>query len=294
MMKLVEGKEYKFLVGKELKLPDNSKHYLLKGPDSNKYLVPVSRYSHYGIVEGQVIKCRVDRINCKGEVFLEPQNPWYSEGKSYAFVVDGTDSRTDRAGISHEVVVVLDKMGNNLLVPYERSTPFPSKGTKLILTVERITKGKIYLILPLRTLSNQSLVTGRKYEFIIERIQKGMDDEEYFVIKDPFGNLHTIAREFYEYYGYTVGVRFKGKITKYKKSGEKIIEPLNPYYKPGSFLKMKVTGYTKNTINPSFTVNLEDKFGFSHCIESTTPPVTISVRCRIVMIKKGKPLLELL
>ena len=50
MLKLREGKEYKFHVEKELTLPDNSRYFILIGPDSNKYLVPVSRYSYQGQV----------------------------------------------------------------------------------------------------------------------------------------------------------------------------------------------------------------------------------------------------
>jgi hypothetical protein len=294
MLKLREGKEYKFLVEKELTLPDDSRHFLLIGPDSNKYLVPVSRYSNYGLHTGSVIKCRVDRLNCKGEVFLEPQNPWYSEGKAYIFVVYGTEIRTDNAGINHEVIVVLDKTGNKISVPYDNNLPFPVKGTKLNLIVERIKKGKVHLVLTSREKSDMSLRSGTNYEFVVERIERGMDDEEYFVIKDPFGNLHTIAREFYEYYGYSVGTRFRGKIVKYKKNGEKTIEPENPFYKAGSVIRLEITSFTKNIINPSFTINLKDKFGFTHCIETSTPPEGNSVSCRVVMIKKGKPLLYLL
>jgi hypothetical protein len=294
MLKLREGKEYKFLVEKELTLPDDSRYFLLIGPDSNKYLVPVSRYSNYGILTGSVIKCRVDKLNCKGEIFLEPQNPLYSEGKSYSFVVYGKEIRTDNAGINHEVVVVLDKTGNKISVLYDNTRSFPVKGTKLNLIVERITKGKVHLVSTSREMSDMSLKSGADYEFVIERVERGMDDEEYFVISDPFGNLHTIAREFYEYYGYSVGTRFKGKIIKYKKDGEKTIEPENPFYKAGSVINLEITGITRSIINPSFTINLKDKFGFTHCIETATPPEGKSVSCRVVMIKKGKPLLELL
>lgn len=294
MLKLREGKEYKFLVEKELKLPDNSRHFLLKGPDSKKYLIPVSRYSHYRIVKDSIVKCRVDRINCKGEVFLEPQNPWYSEGKSYSFLVDGTDIRTDSAGVNREVIVVIDKMGNKISVPYSNSGPFPARGTKLKLSVERITKGKLHLVSISKEMGGLSLKDGHNYEFVIERIEKGMDDENYFVIKDPFGNLHIIARKFYEHYGYSVGTRFRAKLIRYKINGERTIEPENPFYKTGTIIRMEVTGFSKSIINPSFTLNLKDKFGFTHCIETAMPPKTKLVRCRVVMIKKGRPLLELL
>jgi hypothetical protein len=294
MEKLREGKEYKFLVEKELILQDNSRHFVVKGPDSNKYLIPINRYSYYGICTGTEIKCKIDRINCRGEVFLEPRNPWYSEGKSYFFEVVGTDLRIDKSGTDHRVVVVTDKAGNRISVPHSDSDPFPDTGTRLRLTVERISKGKVHLVTFSGETTWKSLRVGSMYEFIIERIEKGMDDEEYYVVRDQSGNLHTIPREFYEYYGFSVGTRFRGRIIRYKKNGEKTIEPDNPFYKPGAVLKMEITGFVKNIINPSFTINLKDEFGFTHTLQSLSVPASRFVKCRVEMIKKGRPLVELL
>lgn len=294
MMKLNEGKEYEFFVEKELTLPDNSTHFLLKGPDSKKYLIPALRYNHYGIIIGSYIKCRVDKINCKGDLFLEPENPWYSVGKSYSFPVAGVEVRTDRSGIKHTVVVVTDITGNKIPVVHDPSIPLPEEDKVLSLMVEKITKGKVHLAQPSRIVKNKSLRAGKRYEFIMDRIEKGMDNKEYFVIKDPFGSFHTIRREYYEYYGFSEGSRFLGKVLRGKKGGDKIIEPENPFYKSGSIIKLKITGSVRNIINPSFTLNLRDKFGFTHIVEAAAIPKTKSVRCRIVMVKKGKPLLEVL
>ena len=294
MLKLREGKEYKFLVEKELTLPDNSHHFLLRGPDSKKYLIPISRYSHYGILTGKVIKCRVDRINCTGKVFLEPPNPWYSEGKSYSFNVDGIEERIDNTGTNRKVIVVTDKLGTKICVPHDKFTALPVKGEKIILRVIRITKGKVHFGSTPGETNNLLLEAGSDYEFVVERIEKGIDDEEYFVIKDPFGNFSTLPAKYYKYYGYTTGTRFRGKIIRNKKNGEKTIEPENPFYKSGSEILMRVTSFYKNPVNHSFTINLKDKYSFSHCIETSTPPNAKSVRCKVLMIKKGKPLLEIL
>ena len=294
MKKLEEGKKYKFLVEKELTLPEKSRHFLLKGPDSKKYLIPVNRYSHYGIVKGMNISCRVDRINCKGEIFLEPQNPWYSEGKSYSFMVDGIEERTDNGGINRKIVVVLDRSGDKIPVLPDNSVPLPSKGDKIILRVERITKGKVHLVSNYAEKGILPLKVGYDYEFVVERIVKGMDDKEYFVIRDSFGNLSTLKAEYYKYYGFAIGTRFRGKIIRYKKNGEKTIEPENPFYKSGSEILVEVTGIYKSPVNSSFILNLKDKYGFIHSIESSSPPAAKFIRCEVLMIKKGKPQLKLL
>jgi hypothetical protein len=294
MVKLREGREYKFMVDKELTMPDESRHFVFIGPDENKYLVPEARYSRYGISPGIEVVCRVDRVNCKGEVFLEPRNPWYTEGQSYDFPVIGTEERIDNYGTIQTVIIVQDESGFRIPVPCDKSKPLPAIASKINLAVEKISKGRIYLVLVSRAVDDNTLISGRTYEFTIEKIEKGMDDEDYFVVKDIAGKFHTIAKEFYEYYGYSPGTKFKGKIIKYKKNGEKTIEPENPFYKPGSVLLMQITGFSENIINSSFTIDLKDEFGFTHCIETVARPQSGSVRCRIVMIRKGRPLLELL
>ena len=294
MLKIREGAEYEFLVEKELVTPDKARHLVLYGPDRRKYLLPLSVYMHYNIKVGSTIRCRVDKINCKGEVFLEPNNPYYTEGKSFPFEVMSYDTRTDYAGVKHQVLIVKDLMGTRIPVPFDHKGPLPLKGSRLNLVVERITKGKIFLSKSSRSISGKYLRSGKEYEFVIEGIEKGMDDEEYFVVKDPFGKLHTIARESYQYYGYRIGSRFKGTILKYKKGGERIIEPENPFYKTGEVIKMDVISVTRNVINKSFTIILKDNFGFNHCLETTFHPQKKRIQCRVVRIKKGKPLLEIM
>ena len=292
MLKIREGEEYQFLVEKEITAPDKSHHYIMKGPDNRKYLIPVSEYLHYNIEVGSSVRCRIDKINCRGEIFLEPRNPFYIEGKSYSFEVVSHEMRTDKAGIPRRVIVVKDLTGNRIPVPFNENLALPEIGSSLNFVVERITKGKVYLVKSSGTLTDKFLKSGKEYEFIIERIEKGLDNEEYFIVKDPFGNIHTLSREFYEYYGYKVGTSFKGRIIKYAKSGEKTIEPENPYYKTGSVIKMDITSYSKNPVNDSFTLNLKDEFGFTHCIEAAILPEKEYIHCMVVMIRKGKPLLE--
>jgi hypothetical protein len=294
MPKLREGQEYKFLVERELTLPDNSRHFMLKGPDSKKYLLPYKRYSHYQIPIGTEVKCRIDKINCKGEVFLEPQNPWYREGKSYYFIVDGIAERMDNSGINHKVIIVLDKSGNKISIRYDDTKVCPVKGSRLNLKVERITKGKIHLVSASSGKSEMALKTGSYYEFVIERIAKGMDNKDYYVIKDPFGKHHTLSIGYYKNYGFDIGTRFRGRIVKHKKNGEKIIEPDNPFYKIGSEIIMEVKGFIENPVNQLYIIKLVDEYSFTHYIETSAPLETKLVLCEVVMIKKGKPLLELL
>jgi hypothetical protein len=291
MKRLTEGKTYEFRVEKKVADPLAVDHFILTGPDERKYLLPVNIYRNYGISAGTSVKCRVDKVNCRGQVFLEPVHPHYAEGDTYEFIVEGTDVRTDHSGNEVNVFIVRDIYGNLIFVPADI---LPETGVKVLLVVERISKGRLYLFPYQKITKNRSLRTGGIYEFRVERIARGVDDDEYFVISDENGVKHTISKANYEYYGFKPGDTIKGKVVKYVRSGEKIIEPENPYYKVGKNITLKVAGYTQNIINDSFTLDLTDKFGFAHCIQSDTLPEGESVRCRVKMIRKGKPLLILL
>jgi hypothetical protein len=292
MQKISERNEYKFLVEKELTLPDGSNHFLLIGPDSNKYLVPKATYLKYGILVGSLIKCRIDKINCKGELFLEPENPWYKEGRYYAFTITGTGFRTDKSGREQEVAIVSDKAGNNISVQVTIPAADLKEGSKLRLKVERITKGKVHLVMPKQNSLNSSLKPGNTYEFEIGRVERGMDDKECFVVRDIFGGLHTIVKAYYQHYGFEIGSRFKGMIIKKNNDGEIIIEPDNPFFKEGSIIEMAITDFTKSLVNNSFTINVKDEFGFTYSLDSFKPPYSRSIRCRVIRIRKGKPLFQ--
>jgi hypothetical protein len=289
--RLKEGEIYEFRVEKKVTDPASVDHFILTGPDDKKYLLQAAFYRNYGISAGTYIKCRVDKVNCRGQIFLEPVNPHYSEGSSCEFIVEGYDIRTDHSGNEVKVFMVRDIYDNIIFVPCDI---LPEIGAPVHLVIERISKGRLYLFPYHEVSRNRSLRTGGIYEFRVERIATGVDNDEYFVISDENGAKHTISKARYEYYGFKPGDTIKGKVVKYFRNGEKIIEPENPYYKVGQNITLKVTGYTQNIINDSFTLDLTDKFGFTHCIQSDTLPERESVKCRIKMIRKGKPLLVLL
>lgn len=291
MKRLQEGKKYKFWVEKKVTDPSSVDHFVLTGPDENKYLLHASTYKNYRISAGTLINCRVDKVNCRGQIFLEPVCPHYSEGSSYEFIVEGYDVRTDHSGNEVNVFIVRDIYDNLIFVPCDS---LPEIGSRVSIVIERISKGRLHLFPYQKIKVNRNLRTGVLYEFTVDRVARGVDNDEYFVLSDENGAKHTIPKDHYEYYGFRPGDIIKGKVVKYGKSGIKIIEPENPYYKVGKNIKLKVTGYRQSIINDSFTLDLTDKFGYTHCVESGTLPDSENVTCRVKMIRKGKPLLLLL
>jgi hypothetical protein len=292
MVRYREGDEYGFIVEKQVVTPDDVAHFILSGPDNRRFLLPAEQYSHYDIRKGEKLICRIDRINCKGEFFLEPLNPFYSEGHYYYFGVKGTDHRTDGFGKLVKVAIVTDQFGNENIVEFRRKIPLP--GSRIKLLVERISKGRLILRRESGIRRGTKMVIGKEYQFEVEKLARGVDNCDYFIIRDPFGQRHIISREHYESYGIKPGSKINGKVIKYRTNGEMVIEPENPFYRKGSVLEMNVTRILKNEIKNSFNIDLNDEFGHSHSIEMPVPPESDHIRCRVIMIRKGKPRLEVL
>jgi hypothetical protein len=286
-----EGDEYEFAVVKRITTPGNKEFFVIEGPDRRRFLIPVSYYSAYGIETGTSVLCRIDRINCKGEVFIEPRNPWYIEGLTYGFTVKGTGFTTGEDGRKTRVLIVTDKSGGETPVLLRGMAPAPGRSTRLL--VERISKGRLFLRKDSLRRYSSLMEIGKTYDFRVGRISTGIDGSEFFIITDQFGKQHLLPVKYYESYGLKPGSSFKGKIVKFRSTGVAVIEPENPYFKEGDVVEMLVSGSYRNPVGDSFMVNLTDSFGFSHCVELEKQPSEKVLKLTVVRIRKGKPLLQL-
>lgn len=105
---LIEGNWYPFRITNLLQLQDDSWYYVMLDINGLKHFMPVEYYAKYGLNIGDEIKCKIDRINCTGRIFLEPQHPFYNEGENYLFEV-------------HKVLV---QAGENILIVKEKFEHF--------------------------------------------------------------------------------------------------------------------------------------------------------------------------
>ena len=292
MSRLKEGNYYYFSVEKRTVSPDNTSFFVLTGPGGRKYLLPEERYCHYGMIDGTRLRCRVDRINCRGEIFIEPPNPFYNEGGIYHFTVKGYEKRIGYSGESINVMFVEDKFGHlNYVVPEEHDEK-AQIGATVKLKVEKISKGRLFLHGRFLGKGDKHLKVGNNYEFKVMGVAKGINGEDYFIVKDIFGLDHTISKHYYESYGLKKGVTFRGKVIKFGKDGGKIIEPDHPFYTPGALMELRIDSISENSVNGSFTIDLTDEFGFSHCIEMKERPGGDHLLMRVRMVRKGRPLLD--
>jgi hypothetical protein len=82
---LEAGLDYDLKIIRILKIPGGISYFVGKDHNGLMHLIPASFYSHYGIRSGDIVRCRLDRINCLGRFFFEPDHPYYRRGGTYHF-----------------------------------------------------------------------------------------------------------------------------------------------------------------------------------------------------------------
>lgn len=115
-MELSEGSTYTFTIEKYISLPDGS-YFILFAEFNRKYLLPAAFYREFKLRIGQKIKCRIDKINCNGKIFLEPEHPLYKAGDSDLFVLTGKEERLKyKTKEKYWVINAVSKLTNRAVV----------------------------------------------------------------------------------------------------------------------------------------------------------------------------------
>ncbi|HUW92221.1 MAG TPA: hypothetical protein VMV74_03575 [Bacteroidales bacterium] len=291
-MKLEEGKRYMFNALKTIEMPGGSINLMLTGPDGKKYLLPLEYYQGYNLKVSGIIKCKVDKINCSGKVFLEPEHPFYREGESYDFEVGQISEYTDEKGVSCKKIAISDSFGNLASIPVEFLPSIPGEREKVHLRIDRISKGK--LCFRSRTDEDElnKLIEGKSYEFTIVKIVQGPDEEQFYSAADLYGDVHLLQVRYYSHYGFEIGTIFRGKIVRYSSGHRKTIEPENPWFKPGDKMRVTVASCNPLETGDGFICEGFDNNGFSHTLVLPEKPEGDNLICRIIKIRKGRPVLE--
>ncbi|MEA1887252.1 MAG: hypothetical protein U9N72_08595 [Bacteroidota bacterium] len=291
-MKLEEGKRYDFFVERKVKVGDST-YFLLTGPGGVKCLLREKYYKHYGIQVESIINCRVDKINCRGEIFLEPENPHYREGEEYDFLVTGRDVRINESGELMPVLLVKDKFNIELVVPLSIIGPYNADADDYIrLKIRRITKGRIFFIDPENHKKSNSIDENAEYDFMISDRIRGMDGKDYFIVYDNANNKYSVPVDPYAYYGLEKGKTFRGRYLKYHDTGQYKIEPLNPYYEEGNTYEFELLSVNDMPDRSDKILLVGDKYGLKHKVlvpfdyKPAEKPVF-----KVEKIRKGWPLL---
>ncbi|MCF6365209.1 MAG: hypothetical protein L3J35_03310 [Bacteroidales bacterium] len=295
-----EGESIRFKINKHIELSENENYYVLKDEFGRKQLLKSDFYENYNFKIGQDIICRVDHINCSGKIFLEPEHPFYKEGKIYDFKINKAEITKDRTGKGVVSIKFIDNIGNVATCTLG-SADFQeyTVGRHLSCKVERIKKGKLYLSL-VNQKSQVDFNKGEYYKFKISDIKTLKDNIKYYILTDEQNNINLLKCEFYRHHNLKKGQIIECTIIKYSSKGYYILEPKHPYYEIGKtyeFEFVKEEKDAKSKITGDYDITVKDIFGEyvkfmsekSLLIDGINPK---SLKCKVSGVKKGKPLLN--
>ncbi len=217
--RLEEGMNYIFTVEKNVEISPESKYFVLRDQAGYRMLLPAEPYKTYPIKTGETIRCRVDKINCSGQIFLEPEHPVFSEGKIYEFTVSGISHSN---GLPELQLTGEDGKTHSMEISNQQS--FLSQ-QKIQLRIERIKKGKLFLTPAESDAENNILIPGKQYQFIVTNCADG-----FYHLESINGHRFKIETQWYRHYNIQKGNTLLCTIPPY---GSTMPEPEHPHYKTG-------------------------------------------------------------
>lgn len=262
---LTEGEWYLFKIIKRISLDDNESFFVLADKMNYKILLPANYYADCDLKVGQNIKCRVDKINCNGQIFLEPEHPVYTENEKYFFDVIEAGRRKNIIDQDELFFVVKDAFSNKWMVT---STDLDNQNLinskKIECCVERIKKGKLFLKLVNESDEKKRLKIGKEYDFkVIDERLNPDDGFMYYILQGPDGAKHLLKKKYYPHYGIKIGNVIRCRVVKFNSEGYFFLEPENPKYIIGEVYEFPVKRYEEIVYSDGIkqkVIVLEDKF----------------------------------
>ncbi|RLD59779.1 MAG: hypothetical protein DRJ01_10850 [Bacteroidetes bacterium] len=296
--KFVEGETYQFKVNNITCLPGGNKEFfVLQDIFGNKQLMSTEYYKNYDIKKGRIIKCKVDKINCNGKIFLEPEHPIYKQGKIYDFEFVKFDKQKNYIGYEENIIIVKDAFKN--LIKIHCNNKIHVENNKVKAKVEFVKKSIPFLSLTEYD-DYKTLKIGNTCLFTIVDKKKLHDNVEYFILNDKYNNTHFLPTEYYPKYNFKIGQKIRCKVINYSLKGYYFIEPEHPFYNEGEiyefdFIRAEKSvdsqGVKKNYLVVKDYFDNEIHVEYDLFIEKKNIDFT-KVKCRVENLKKGKLLLS--
>ncbi len=300
--KFSEGEVHQFKITGITKIPDTDESfYILENSNGGKHLLKAIHYEHYNLRVNQTIKCRIDKINCSGKIYLEPENPYYKEDIVYDFEVIKVTEQINSVGELEKIVTVKDLSGTEAICSFPIHSKIDPTIKNISCKVIRIKKGKLFLMHSDYEESKKLLKIGKNYQFIVSEIKKLENGNDYYILKDEHKNLYSLKKDMYKHYGLKIGQEVKCMVTKYNTDGHLKIEPEHLHYKVGNTYSFKYLSTITET-NPlereAKVIVVEDILGIATKVRSFNTTIiknTIPeyLDCKVVGIRKGKAILSI-
>ena len=143
MLKFEVNEKYKFTITKKI-IIDKEEFFVLTDSKNKEHLLKSSVYSHYNLQLNSKIICKVDKINCNGKIFLEPEHPYLKENKYYNFFVTEIQQMVTKDSISIETLLIIKDEKNKTQIAIYKGI-FNYFDIKINAKIDRITKARLIL-----------------------------------------------------------------------------------------------------------------------------------------------------
>ncbi len=232
--RLEEGLTYPFHILKIVSLGTDDKYFVMQDPNGYKILVPEGFYRTYGFKPGQVIRCRVDKVNCNGRMYLEPSHPYYREGETYPFDVVSKGHIKNIIGQDEYYFMVKDVHDRQWRVRTFSKESWNDPPEKLPCLLKRIKKGKLFLVIHGEEVKDPGLAIGSSHLLTVIDDRLNPDDNAYcYILEDENGNRHLVKKKYYRHYDLKIGQKIRCHADKFATEGYIFLEPEHPCYQPG-------------------------------------------------------------
>jgi len=294
-MKFEKGTWYSFSIIGKTNILEKGEHYILSHESGRKMLLNAEYYVKYNLTIGQTIQCRVDKVNCTGQVFLEPNHPYYTEGETYDFILLRIFSTDD----SFYNATVSDFFANELDVYLNHPDDFyPNQLVSL--QVIQIKKG-----LPILSQStidkNKHFEDNAEIKLIVKKIAKH-NSEDYYILCQGAQVMSKIKVKHYKDYGFDVGDDIVCNILGKEGNERLIVEPKSPFYQIGGvylFTKQSIEEYINLEGAIKKVIVVLDLSGKKCGVEISEYEAFsqhkngLTIKCKVIGFRKGRPQLEI-
>lgn len=293
---LVEGKYYPFKITGSVILPDGSDCFILSDINNVKHLLQKRYYNNYKFDHNQEILCRIDKINCTGKIFIEPEHPFYKLGSSYTFTFDRFVEKESHYGGRERLAVLKNGYAEDIYLPSDELDRPLNPGDLLEAVVERIKKGKVFITVGSAINDYTGMDAGKTYHFTLVRELHVGGRYAFFVLRDDNGREFRIRKKFYDKYGFKVGDLVSCELV--ETDHQVFLEPVHPFYEIGFNYEFKIKGETLVNEYPEGQEEaylLENAYGKDAVVKkSEVAPGRINgntVKCTVTAIKKSQVIL---
>jgi hypothetical protein len=292
-IKLEEGNYYPFKVSGSVDLPDGEECFVLTDVNGVKHLLYKSYYRNYNIRHGMDIRCRIDKINCTGKIFIEPEHPHYQPGKSYSFTFDSYREVRNSDGHLEKYAVLHNGLEQEIFLSADEIETDLNEGDLVNALVERIKKGRVHLSLSNHRNDYTGLETGKSYHFSVVGEHSTDPAYSFYVLKNDVGREFLLRKKFYAAYGIQPGDTLVCTLQETRHG--LYLEPAHPRFEPGMSYTFPIVEELEIEAYPNRkkkAIRLENPFGRDILVKMedvlTKNKTRKEIRCRVKAIKKGQ------